>query len=585
MILVIAALLVTGLIGTSLIKMATSDRMGGIHFSNSVSARSAAKSGLTAALMRIGSANVATRDSILTILNTYAKAANADTLSNYKMLWICGGPNSAPVDSQWKSLSPGSLEKFRTRIDAFNKTTFEITLVSEGVGLGGSRSAAIGVYRLSGLGRTASTDWGDQNAIDLEDDCALDLRGPITINGDSRFSKDVDFDEWTSGSVFNGRFTSQSSNSGTMIFKGKFTFKKSAFFGSIPDVQALSTPIAGSYMSYLSLEGKSGFPFGSWVSGGTFGIDASADIRMSSDTSDSYWGGAPIVRNSGYKEFYRLNNNKIYSRFTPIFTSAAAINPGTITSMPGMTESTIKTALRMPPPCPYTVNIGVIPDDKKVIVNTLKSSMTAKDFEQIRTDNMDKVWNGFTVIEVVSGGYMEVVDTDVDDNSGSSILSKFIVIVSGDGKFQPTSGGKSFSVNVTTSNLANSGHFTLICNGGTIQNIGGWNQFRGLFYSKSGTFCVGGSSNSVENVYGSIYAKTGSVLRWYPKFPTSNAFITFDQTVFTDLDVEGQEDPASTTTPKNKKFLTRSCGSAPSSSTDIVLTGSRIVPRIYSLGM
>ncbi len=242
MLLVIAALLVTGFIGTSLIKMATADRLSGIYFSSSESARSAAKSGLTAALVRIGSTQQATKDSILAILNNYMKTPNPDTLSNatnYKKIWINGGPNSAPSDKQWQSLSSGSVEKFRTRIDAFRyngPNDCYITLVSEGIGAGGSKSSAMGVYQLTNLGLGTTTSNVPTNAIQM-DNGAFEFNVNLVVNGNTSLKNGMDVNS-TGQSTFNGTFRLDSLNgtAGVLQFtngSGRYNFKQNSYFACL----------------------------------------------------------------------------------------------------------------------------------------------------------------------------------------------------------------------------------------------------------------------------------------------------------------------------------------------------------------
>ncbi len=54
---VMAALIVTGLVGTALLKMGTSDQLSSSFYSSSESARLAARSGVISATSNIGSSN------------------------------------------------------------------------------------------------------------------------------------------------------------------------------------------------------------------------------------------------------------------------------------------------------------------------------------------------------------------------------------------------------------------------------------------------------------------------------------------------------------------------------------------------
>ncbi len=174
---VMAALIVTGLVGTALLKMGTSDQLSSSFYSSSESARLAARSGVISATSNIGSSNPDTITKMLKLFNEYVSAANPDTLSD-ESLWLKGGSNS------WENLS--SSQKYRVRIAAFHPDSFEISLISEGIGAGGSRSEAMAVYDLRGLTRIVGTNTGTvpTNALQM-DNGAFEFNVPLIVNGNT----------------------------------------------------------------------------------------------------------------------------------------------------------------------------------------------------------------------------------------------------------------------------------------------------------------------------------------------------------------------------------------------------------------
>ncbi len=87
---------------------------------------------------------------------------------------------------------------------------------------------------------------------------------------------------------------------------------------------------------------------------------------------------------------------------------------------------------------------------------------------------------------------------------------------------------------------APSANFTIIGNGGRVDNIGGWDYYRGLMWAGPGCeFIVGGEPPAAENIHGAIYAVPGvDRMEWYPP-GESKTFLEFDPTVLEELDYDG----------------------------------------------
>lgn len=203
---VMAALIVTSLIGTSLLRMSHSDRLSGVLYSSSESARTAARSGIIAAISRLGTTNPDSIENILDLLNVYAGADNPDTL-NDTILWLNGGPDS------WQNLS--NTQKYRTRIEGFNAENFEISLISDGVGQGNSRATAVALYTLRGLGNAIAASNAPINAIQM-DNGNFEFNCQFTVNGNTSVKDNITLHN---DGTFNGfvRVDSLTKSDGTKV--------------------------------------------------------------------------------------------------------------------------------------------------------------------------------------------------------------------------------------------------------------------------------------------------------------------------------------------------------------------------------
>jgi hypothetical protein len=204
---VMAALVVTGFISIALLKMITSDQQSEILYSSSESARLAAHAGIVSAISRLTTSDADSVDTILSLLNFYADAYDPDTIQNVdKYIWLRGGKNS------WEQLSQD--QKFRVRIDAFHPDSFEISLVSEGVGRGNSKATAVAVVDLKDIERDynsvpyatpTNAIQMDNGAFEFNTNLVVygntSLKGGMTVNGGS--------------ATFHGRFRLDSISDGT----------------------------------------------------------------------------------------------------------------------------------------------------------------------------------------------------------------------------------------------------------------------------------------------------------------------------------------------------------------------------------
>ena len=176
---VMGALLVVGFIGISMVKMAFTDQKVDILYSSSESARISAKSGITATIASISSDNSDTLTKYLKILNNYIAAANPDTLPD-SLIWLQGGPNS------WDTLSNNQF--YRVRLNGFNRDNFEISLVSDGIGMGKSRATVVALYSIKGLKYRVINSTIPTNALQI-DNGAFEFDAPVVINGNTSIKK------------------------------------------------------------------------------------------------------------------------------------------------------------------------------------------------------------------------------------------------------------------------------------------------------------------------------------------------------------------------------------------------------------
>jgi hypothetical protein len=145
---VLAALIVTGFIGSSVLKMSSSTRMSNVLYSTSASAKSAAKSGIIYGLQQLEDVD----NSVATLarVNKWWQSRREGVDLVESDIWLAGGSDPG----NYRELSAGSSLKFRTKILAFDVNSRTITLESEGIGSGGARATNRGVYFINGL------DWG-----------------------------------------------------------------------------------------------------------------------------------------------------------------------------------------------------------------------------------------------------------------------------------------------------------------------------------------------------------------------------------------------------------------------------------------
>ncbi len=499
MLYVLAALIVTGFVSTALLKISSSDRISNVNYSTSATARSAALSGIIAAIAELEE-------------NT---ASTVVTLQR----WV-NNPTNSPEE-----ISTGTLGDLSYTVDllAFDSETFNVTLKAEGIGRANSRASVVSVYHLDGLDYELQRNWDDDNALHVEDGVSINFKGPIEVNGGIRLSSSSDFDAYARGSVFNGTFRSEDATS-SMVFKGLYTFNDNAYFGTKPYLQngTVGDPSVRFGKFVFGADAESGFPTGA--------KDANDNKEIDVDKPSYIFGASSGVS---------------YSEIN--FVTA----PNTSSDKNEMLESLGFDLVSNE----ITIHPEVIPSQ---LINPVNSINTNK-INNNSTTHDYKEWHGFIVLETAS-------TFTVGSSGGISIAAGKKVILLVKHQIEMTANQSLFSVEVDEKtdptdpeypvDASNSGHFTVIVmSGGKVNNFGGWDEFRGLYYRLDGKMIIGGSANiGIRNLYGAVYAKnsgSNNLIQWYPQNNQSGV-LTYDPTVYEDLDLVGDMVNG------NKYFLTRS---------------------------
>ncbi len=582
-----AALIVVGFVGTSLLKMGASDQLGAVLYSSSGSARDAAQSGITAAIHELSVDIAVDPDALsemLVRLNAYIdldypKPQGVDSAVCY----LKGGPNS------WEDLSAS--QKYRVYIDGIDFQTnanCRIALVAEGMNQGGGKASAVAVYDIAGLIQTPTNEWDDMKAMYMEDGVAITFRAPIIVNGDIRLSDACTFGGNASGSTFNGKFRLQDDSNlanPAMDFLGEYHFNGNAYFGTEPAIKWLA--VAPFDTGSFNINGSAGFKYGLWLDGGSPLFDTPTSISI---TGESWWLEELVARPMSenfpdvtYADFngQRINHNNIFNYNNPI-----QINKGTNNGDANLDQATILNALDFPiTPCELSIHPEIIPDD---VIDTIDDGLGGSGSSLTATmlNDYPRNWNGFAVIKCVGQVVVEVKAND------PLITNKVIILVPNGSTLLPSATpgveGRIPDIQVITDGSGDvvappSGHITIINMGGDVSNWGGAASYRGLLYHQSGDTEIGGANNNgINGIFGAMYGKNVGTYLWHPKSETNgdiggSGAITFDPTVFQELDVT-QVDANGVEQPFIEKV---NCGNTPNPNAGN-LTASKITPTIMS---
>lgn len=517
---VLAALIVTGFIGVSMIKMVASDRMSNALYSTSASARSAAKSGIISAVHWFEDA--ANNGEIINLLNAWVGTATPPTS------WLLDTDGDTYRDiilNDTVSLSATANPKFNIRLLAFDNTNMTITLMSQGIGKGGARATTTTVHRLDGLGYNEVYDWANENALYIGDGInisthdAFNIKGNVYMDGNSVQHWDSDI----LNSVFDGDFVF-SKGTGSLRIDGVYgnmggiTFKKKAYFG----VQPYLTGHAKMYC-----KDKAGFEKGIKYNGGG---------NYTGIQNDSYWNGNAFGNSTGDANLNNYSKNTWHNGTLSPVNVLERNREGTV-SIP-LNKYIVPTSdliagndINIPESLKVEIDQCDIDVDPSVVTNkvawntpsvTFTGAMAQTFYNNQKAAN--KLWNGFAVYELQSKMLI--------GGGASTYFNDKLMIITNGNTIQTVAGSKMFSSG-PKANIA------IINNGGIIKDIGGWNKFRGFIWAGAGSqLIIGATGVPVNPITGCVHAADGVTnMQWYPDASVTS--LTYDPKVMEELDYDG----------------------------------------------
>lgn len=547
LVLVMAALVVTGFVGAALLKLSQTDRIGAILYSSSESARSAARSGIISALTRIGTADVDSQAVILDILNTYMEADIPDTLSDPQYLWIKGGPSS------WQTIS--SNQKFRVKLTAFHPLSHEVTLVSDGLGAGNSKATAVATYKLKNLGLTSTTTTKPRNAIQM-DNGAFEFNVNLEVNGNTNVKKGMTVNDGYA--IFNGTFRQDTLINGankyieTIVFNTKPAyFNGPTYFAGGGYFGAISAANGTRFNASVGFENRIIFSQYTQFNGDTLILNAGAgnmqyaSHSMNSNTLMGYSGGTWTRTASEYYVGEHCGISGVFNSYSGGSIAAKA----DIRSLLGFPEepdpAVYFDTTKLGTPHRY-INASAINTGNRITSTTLNSWYSADS----------------TAGNLLGGTFMVVRVTGncgangIFANNGTPFKGKAIVWVD-DGK----------NVKGDMIETSSSANFSMyIKNSATTDPYFGSSQYlRGFIYvhnSPSTDFVF--QANNISHLVGSVYGSSNARFK-FDGGPGATRRITYDSDVIDELDLLGIfTDPSNTT------------------SQELIITGDRIGAEILS---
>ncbi len=477
----IMTMLIIGFVGTAMIKMAKHDLISGADYYNAGNARVAAKAGLQA----FESETINRPDSILTLVNDMV-------IDSVPEKWIIND------NSQFITIEGN--RRYRVKATLIAPENFIIQIQSEGRATG-SRAIITAYYELGNLERCSSGSLEDL-ALYLGDLNSFSLDGPIEIKGNSFIHGNVDMATDASGTHFFGRVKT-SYGSDAQLWRGTYTFSDMVYFDS--DIETDGD-------LEFNVMNRSGF---------NYEINA-----QSSDTlhlhGNSYFNDAVSV-NLKIK-----SNSKIKFVAGNEFPTSGLPGLDSVTAVMNIEESLgIDNKLY----CIPDVNISGITEKEKLQSKYLISNLylhgdsATAIYEAAR--DAGKLWHGFAVVE------LETSETVIPNSSGE-FDGKMIIIVPDESTYGQANVFNGHFKTKSTSTL-----MIYVAPGGTVSDIGIGEYFRGYIYVDSDGSCTLSyeDKDKPEQLIGAIHVNDDADFNWTPSPYAS--FITFDSTVFKELDVGG----------------------------------------------
>lgn len=230
----LAVLFIASISGVSIMYISQKDRSSASDYSKVRSAASAARAALDAFE---GQCSSQPQD-VLEILKKYNQ--------NSSNKWLLGNAQDASSEQRIKSWNSKDAPSFSACIMKFDSTNYLVQVQGIGYGGVGGKKKAVGLYKLRGIGSSAS--WVQRDAIHLAGEGRyFDVR--INVNGNVYFGADVHFNGGAIGSVINGDFKTGATDKES-VFDVPVTINGNAFF---------QTPLRVKGTFGISIYGNSGF--------------------------------------------------------------------------------------------------------------------------------------------------------------------------------------------------------------------------------------------------------------------------------------------------------------------------------------
>ncbi|MGM0462006.1 MAG: hypothetical protein ACQEQ4_06250 [Fibrobacterota bacterium] len=207
-----------GIVSVMLLNITHSQQMSDIHHANSVSARSAVHSGFTQALKFFETEDSTSQENVLSLLQTWIDSSSISDIPETRQWLVGDGDTYEQIDDN---------TQFRVRMRAFDADNKTITLFSEGIGRGGARASAMGVYRLDGLDIETETGVIATNALYLGSG-ADEVNAELIVNGDVFMRETGTF--YVGGHTFNGNFRRNAEGGSGELYLKNTTFNGPAYF-------------------------------------------------------------------------------------------------------------------------------------------------------------------------------------------------------------------------------------------------------------------------------------------------------------------------------------------------------------------
>lgn len=463
---VLAALIVTSFISVALIKAASCDQQNGVLYHSSASARSAAKSGIIAAISYLQAPqNI---DEIEELINEW-RIHGANVNNKYKKIPINGN-----IDNEGFVLPHLSInQKYKVKIIAFDIKKMNIALKCDAIGKGNSRASIMSVYHLDGLNikngplpSEALHIGGGGNEFNR----AIRVHGNTFIKGGGKF-----YDPLLQKSVFDGRVHVAYAEDKTCLFKGVH-FKDTTFFAGDVDFEIAPSifdhdifgPIcefdkAVGSEAVLKIRKGAGFPVHSdgFYTRGKLIITDVDKINLCNNAEARGWKG----KHHDYNSNNQIATNNSFSLFFENATSdkVSEENQMPVKSILNVPESP-KVSLRLDEIRSHAQPLSSLVASQNIQISGTVMNSICKSFSPKLKDRNDREW---TVIRYDQPNFFDMEG----ENFRGNVIWLFNDSVNFDSRFYE------HATDAIT--------FIYVGPNGLLKGIGGCKEFRGMIYSET----------------------------------------------------------------------------------------------------